>query len=117
MGDHYAADKITKKMEEISERRNKNRAQAMEQLERIRDQHLLHTFLQDCEELHDWIQGRNVQVQEDTYRSSRTIHSKWTRHQAFQSEIQSNKERLDKVRESGQDLIQAKPEMTDMVAP
>ena len=25
---------------------------AMNQLEKIRDQHLLHTFLQDCEELH-----------------------------------------------------------------
>merc|ERR1712045_1019506 len=115
--DHFAADKISKKLEEISERRNNNRAAAMDQLERIRDQHLLHTFLQDCEELHDWIQVRNVQVQEDTYRSSRTIHSKWTRHQAFQSEIQSNKERLDKVRESGDALLKAKPEMSELVSP
>jgi len=115
--EHFAADKIAKKMEEISERRNNNRAQAMEQLERIRDQHLLHTFLQDCEELHDWIQERNVLVQEDTYRSARTIHSKWTRHQAFQSEIQSNKDRLDKVLESGQALLAAKPEMAEMVSP
>merc|ERR1719305_1227231 len=115
--EHFAADKISKKLEEVSERRNNNRAAAMDQLERIRDQHLLHTFLQDCEELHDWIQVRNVQVQEDTYRSSRTIHSKWTRHQAFQSEIQSNKERLDKVRESGDALLKAKPEMSELVAP
>merc|ERR1719166_422311 len=115
--DHYAADKITKKMEEISERRNKNRAQAMEQLERVRDQHLLHTFLQDCEELHDWIQERNVLVQEDTYRSARTIHSKWTRHQAFSSEIQSNKDRLEKILESGQALLNAKPEMNELVSP
>merc|ERR1711962_1145704 len=115
--EHFAADKISKKLEEVPERRNNNRAAAMDQLERIRDQHLLHTFLQDCEELHDWIQVRNVQVQEDTYRSSRTIHSKWTRHQAFQSEIQSNKERLDKVRESGDALLKAKPEMSELVAP
>merc|ERR1711971_645423 len=115
--EHFAADKISKELEEVSERRNNNRAAAMDQLERIRDQHLLHTFLQDCEELHDWIQVRNVQVQEDTYRSSRTIHSKWTRHQAFQSEIQSNKERLDKVRESGDALLKAKPEMSELVAP
>merc|ERR1719510_2421066 len=115
--DHYAADKITKKMEEISERRNKNRAQAMEQLERVRDQHLLHTFLQDCEELHDWIQERNVLVQEDTYRSARTIHSKWTRHQAFQSEIVSNKDRLEKILESGNALLNAKPEMNELVSP
>merc|ERR1719461_1466484 len=115
--EHYAAEKITKKMEEISERRNKNRAQAMEQLERVRDQHLLHTFLQDCEELHDWIQERNVLVQEDTYRSARTIHSKWTRHQAFQSEIVSNKDRLEKILESGNALLNAKPEMNELVSP
>jgi len=114
---HFASDKISKKLEEISERRNKNRDEAMEQLERIRDQHLLHTFLQDCEELHDWVQERSVLVQEDTYRSARTIHSKWTRHQAFQSEIQSNKERLDKVQGSGQALLKAKPEMSDLVSP
>merc|ERR1719288_376829 len=115
--EHYAAEKISKKMEEVSERRNKNRAQAMEQLERVRDQHLLHTFLQDCEELHDWIQERNVLVQEDTYRSARTIQSKWTRHQAFQSEIQSNKDRLEKILESGQALLNAKPEMNELVSP
>merc|ERR1719266_1982161 len=115
--EHYAAEKINKKMEEVSERRNKNRAQAMEQLGKLRDQLLLHTFLQDCEELHDWIQERNVLVQEDTYRSARTIHSKWTRHQAFQSEILSNKERLDKVQESGQALLKAKPEMSELVSP
>merc|ERR1719438_713925 len=115
--EHYAAEKITKKMEEISERRNKNRAQAMEQLERVRDQHLLHTFLQDCEELHDWIQERNVLVQEDTYRSARTIHSKWTRHQAFQSEIASNKERLEQVQKSGEELLASKPEMAETIQP
>jgi len=115
--EHFAGDKISKKLEEISERRNKNRAQAMEQLERVRDQHLLHTFLQDCEELHDWIQERNVLVQEDTYRSARTIHSKWTRHQAFQSEIHSNKDRLEKILESGKALLSAKPEMNELVSP
>ena len=50
----------------------------MEQLERIRDQHLLHTFLQYSAERHDWILKRNDLVQEDTYRSARIIYSKWT---------------------------------------
>merc|ERR1719278_2053766 len=78
--DHYASDQISKKAEMLSERRNSNRAAALGQMDRLRDDHMLHSFLQDCDELHDWIQVRNVQVQEDTYRSSRTIHSKWTRH-------------------------------------
>merc|ERR1719223_2613635 len=114
---HFAAEKIAKKAEDISERRNANHDMALSQLEKLRDQLLLHQFLQDCEELHDWIQEKNVLVQEDTYRSAKTIHSKWTRHQAFQSEIASNKERLERVQESGEELLRSKPEMVEMISP
>ena len=44
--EHFAADKIAKKAEELAERRDKNRAEAEAQLDRIRDQHMLHSFLQ-----------------------------------------------------------------------
>lgn len=43
---HFAADKIGKKAEEVAERRSKNRGEALAQPERIRDQHMLHSFLQ-----------------------------------------------------------------------
>eukprot|EP00095_Tigriopus_kingsejongensis_P000631 maker-scaffold275_size226830-snap-gene-1.25 protein:Tk00631 transcript:maker-scaffold275_size226830-snap-gene-1.25-mRNA-1 annotation:"spectrin beta chain" len=114
---HFASDKISKKADDISERRNINHELALQQLEKLRDQLLLHQFLQDCEELHVWIQEKNVLVQEDTYRSAKTIHSKWTRHQAFESEIASNKERLDRVQESGQELLKTKPEMANLITP
>ena len=51
------------------------------------------------------------------YRSAKTIHSKWTRHEAFRSEILSNKERLEKVTETGNALLQSKPEMAEMIGP
>jgi spectrin beta len=50
-------------------------------------------------------------------RSAKTIHSKWTRHQAFESEIASNKERLDRVQDSGHQLLEAKPEMESLIQP
>jgi len=114
---HFAAEKIARKAEDISDRRNTNHEMALSQLEKLRDQLLLHQFLQDCEELHDWIQEKSVLVQEDTYRSAKTIHSKWTRHEAFRSEILSNKERLEKVTETGNALLQSKPEMAEMIGP
>merc|ERR1711994_858882 len=98
---------ISKKAEDISERRNNNHELALAQLEKLRDQLLKHQFLQDCEELHEWIQEKNVLVQEDTYRSAKTIHSKYTRHQAFESEIDSNKSRLAQVRQSGDQLLES----------
>ncbi|XP_043206093.1 spectrin beta chain-like isoform X2 [Amphibalanus amphitrite] len=114
---HYAADKIQKKAENISERRENNRERAMLEMERLRDQLQLHQFLQDCEELGEWIQEKSISAQDDSYRSAKTVHSKWTRHQAFEAEIASNKDRLYRIQESGEELIKEKPEMQELVRP
>jgi spectrin beta len=53
--------------------------------------------LQDCEELSEWVQEKNITAQDETYRSAKTVHSKWTRHQAFEAEIASNKDRLFRI--------------------
>jgi len=114
---HFAAEKISKKAEDISERRNNNHELALAQLEKLRDQLLKHQFLQDCEELHEWIQEKNVAVQQDNYRSAKTLHSKHLKHQAFESEIASNKERLELIERSGNELLTQKPEMKDIIQP
>ncbi|XP_045122381.1 spectrin beta chain-like isoform X4 [Portunus trituberculatus] len=114
---HYAVDKIQKKAENIEERRQQNRERAMEQMERLRDQLQVHQFLQDCEELNDWVQEKHIIAQDESYRSAKTVHSKWTRHQAFEAEIASNKDRLVRVQQAGEELVKEKPEMAEMIGP
>ncbi|XP_050732395.1 spectrin beta chain-like isoform X2 [Eriocheir sinensis] len=115
--EHFAADKIQKKAENIEERRQQNRERAMEQMERLRDQLQVHQFLQDCEELNDWVQEKHIIAQDESYRSAKTVHSKWTRHQAFEAEIASNKDRLVRVQQAGEELVKEKPEMAEMIGP
>ncbi|XP_064119290.1 spectrin beta chain-like isoform X5 [Macrobrachium nipponense] len=115
--EHFAAEKIQKKAENIEERRQQNRERAMEQMERLRDQLQVHQFLQDCEELNDWVQEKHIIAQDESYRSAKTVHSKWTRHQAFEAEIASNKDRLVRVQKAGEELVKEKPEMADMIGP
>ncbi|XP_071530660.1 spectrin beta chain isoform X5 [Panulirus ornatus] len=115
--EHFAADKIQKKAENIEERRQQNRDRAMEQMERLRDQLQVHQFLQDCEELNDWVQEKHIIAQDESYRSAKTVHSKWTRHQAFEAEIASNKDRLIRVQQAGEELVKEKPEMAEMIGP
>lgn len=91
---HFAGDKIAKRSDSINERRNANREKAHAMMEKLKDQLELHQFLRDCEELGEWIQEKHITAQDETYRSAKTIHSKWTRHQAFEAEIASNKDRL-----------------------
>lgn len=40
-----------------------------------------------------------IRAQDETYRDAKTIHSKFMRHQAFEAEIQSNKERLEQLQQ------------------
>ena len=51
-------------------------------------------FIQDCDDLKEWLDMKSLQAQDDTYRDTANIHTKYLRHQAFQAEILSNKERL-----------------------
>uniref|UniRef100_A0A2I9LPT2 Spectrin beta chain n=1 Tax=Centruroides hentzi TaxID=88313 RepID=A0A2I9LPT2_9SCOR len=114
---HFASDKVNKKAENISERRNANRAKALEQMEKLKDELQIQQFLQNCEELSEWIQEKYIIAQDETYRSAKTVHSKWTRHQAFDAEVASNKDRMYKVEQEGHELMKEKPEMASIIEP
>ncbi|XP_060584243.1 spectrin beta chain-like isoform X5 [Ruditapes philippinarum] len=114
---HYANDKIHKKAENINERRNTNRQRADEQLERLKDQLLLQQFLQECDELRDWLHDKMADAEDETYRDAKNLHSKYLRHQAFEREINANKDRLMRLQEAGEQLMAEKPETREQIEP
>ncbi|XP_048516280.1 spectrin beta chain isoform X2 [Athalia rosae] len=114
---HFAADKVKKKADAINERRNANRERANQVMDRLKDQLQLQMFLQDREELVEWVQEKHITAQDETYRSAKTVHSKWTRHQAFEAEIASNKDRLQHLQQAADELIQLKPELAEIIKP
>lgn len=114
---NFAADKIHKKAENIAERRNANYERAVRQMDRLKDQIQLQHFLQDCEQLSEWIQEKYITAQDDTYRSAKTIHSKWTRHQAFEAEVAANKDRLVKICQDGKSLMSEKRDWSPVIHP
>ncbi|CAH1792317.1 unnamed protein product [Owenia fusiformis] len=114
---HFAKDKIQRQSENIVERRNVNRTRAYETLERLKDALTLQQFLQECDELGDWVSDKILASQDETYRDAKNLHSKYVRHQAFESEIQSNKDRLYKLQQDAENLLREKPEMAEQVQP
>ncbi|XP_065222377.1 spectrin beta chain isoform X2 [Planococcus citri] len=114
---HFESDKVKKKADNINDRRNLNRERALELMEKLKDQLQLHQFLQDCEELSEWVLEKKITAQDETYRSAKTVHSKWTRHQAFEAEIAANKDRLVRIQQAGEDLVKEKPEMAEIIKP
>ena len=115
--EHYDKEKIQKRAETINQKRDANRDKALEQHEKLKNQLKLHEFLQDLEELMEWIQEKHIIAQDETYRSTKTIHSKWTRHQAFEAEIAANKQRLDEAQKAGEELMKERPEFKDIIEP
>lgn len=114
---HFDSDRINKRAENIEQRRDANRDRALEMHEKLKNQVKLHEFLQDLEELNEWVQEKSNLAREDTYRSAKTVHSKWTRHQAFEAEIAANKERLHEAEKAAQELMQEKPEFREILSP
>lgn len=49
------------------------------------------------------------------YRDAKNIHSKYMRHQAFESEIAANKAILEKLQDEGQKLMEEKPDSREVV--
>ncbi|XP_076252536.1 spectrin beta chain isoform X3 [Rhynchophorus ferrugineus] len=114
---HFASDKIGKRADNLDERRLANKEKAQALFERLRDQLELHQYLRDCDELGEWIQEKHITAQDETYRSAKTVHSKWTRHQAFEAEIGANKERLLNLQRAGEELAKEKPEYANVIQP
>ncbi|CAD5231758.1 unnamed protein product [Bursaphelenchus xylophilus] len=114
---HYAADKIHKKSRNIQERREANREKALAQLDMLKDALGIQQFLSDCEELREWIEEKMILAQDETYRDAKTITSKFVRHQAFQSELQANKARLQELKQAAEKLSEEKPEFIEAISP
>ncbi|XP_075591852.1 spectrin beta chain isoform X2 [Dermatophagoides farinae] len=112
---HFDSDKIQKKAANIEQRFVNNREKSKELWQKLQDMYKLQQFLQNCDELNEWIQEKYIIAQDETYRSAKTIHSKWTRHQAFEAEIAANKDRLYQIQKQAQDLLGDKPEMKKMI--
>jgi spectrin beta len=114
---NYAQDRVHEKSENIRERRDANRQRGYEQLERLKDSMQLQQFFQETEELSEWIGDKMIAAQDETYRDAKNIHSKYMRHQAFESEIAANKDRLAKIEEEGAELMRQKPSTSPEVDP
>ena len=110
---HYAKNKISEKAQDIDERFNINKLEAQEMLQNLRDSLQYFQYLQDCDELKEWLEAKYMQAQDDTYRDSKNIHMKYLRHKGFEAEIQSNKNRLDDLEQHALELSKEKADISD----
>ncbi|CAF0910362.1 unnamed protein product [Didymodactylos carnosus] len=107
---HYLGDRILQRASIINDRHDSNRSRTMEISDKLRDALKYFQFIQDCDDLKEWLDMKYLQAQDDTYRDTTNIHTKYLRHQAFQAEIISNKERLNSLKRHAQQLKEEQTE-------
>lgn len=108
-------NRVLAKTESIANKRAANDVRIQQMTEKLKDQLQLHQFLSNCEELNEWMQEKFIIVSDETYRSAKTLHSKWTRHRAHELEVAANKDRLKRLRNEGEQLIEDQPEQRPTV--
>ncbi|OQV17845.1 Spectrin beta chain [Hypsibius exemplaris] len=109
---NYASDRIFRKAENIMERYAANRERANSIGQKLRDARQLQQYLRDVEEHLEFINNKRIQVEDENYRSAKTAHQKWTRHQAFEAEVAANRAKMDELRAEGEALMREKPQFT-----
>ncbi|XP_076800089.1 spectrin alpha chain, non-erythrocytic 1-like isoform X2 [Clavelina lepadiformis] len=109
--EHYAQAEINNKAEEVQTRWLKLKAALIEQRSRLGETQTLQQFSRDADEADAWITDKLQTAMDSSYKDPTNIQniesglSKHQKHQAFEAELNANKERIDAVISMGQQLI------------
>jgi len=102
---HRDAQIIADKAADIKQRFSDNESRSLSVLNRLRDSVRYYQFLQDCDELKEWLEYKQIQAQDESYRDTKNIHMKYLRHKGFESEIQANRNRLEQLEQQANNLF------------
>ena len=96
---HYAKDKVQEKAAYITERRDVNRENANVLLEKLREELRLKQFLEDSNEVIDWMNERMHSATDESYKDDTSnMRSKLLKHTAFEAELNANKIKIDALK-------------------
>nr|CAB3266545.1 spectrin alpha chain, non-erythrocytic 1 [Phallusia mammillata] len=102
---HYASDKIKDKAENVLIRWQKLKSALIDKRSRLGETQTLQQFSRDADEAEAWIADKLQTASDDSYKDPSNIQSKHQKHQAFEAELDANKERIHGVMNVGQQLI------------
>ncbi|CAB3231870.1 unnamed protein product, partial [Arctia plantaginis] len=106
--DHYDRPYIEKRVQEILARRDKLKESCKLRGEMLEQSRQLHQFLRNLYHEREWIALKMQIANDQNYRELSNLQSKIQKHSAFESELATNKGRIDDVANHGETLIESK---------
>ncbi|XP_063632305.1 spectrin beta chain, non-erythrocytic 2 [Cydia splendana] len=107
-GGHYDQAYIERRLAAILARRDKLKESCRARGVTLQQSKQLLEFLRDLEHEQEWIALKMQTATDHNYRELSNLQSKIQKHAAFESELASNKKRIDDVANRGEELIEAK---------
>ncbi|XP_060596253.1 spectrin alpha chain, non-erythrocytic 1-like isoform X2 [Ruditapes philippinarum] len=103
--EHYAADDVAARRDQLLTRRN--RLYEASQLRRhlLEESYKFQTFQRDCDETKSWINEKLKTASDENYLDPTNLQTKVQKHQNFEAEIEANKNRIDTIQTSGEQLL------------
>ncbi|XP_032939786.1 spectrin beta chain, non-erythrocytic 4 isoform X3 [Catharus ustulatus] len=109
-------ERVAQAMDELREKSLRNQQLAQDWTRRLREQLELQRFLQESGELHAWIREKSLMAGDPSRDPPpRDPPKPWLQHPAFLAELAQNREWLERIEKEGEELVQAKPELSGAV--
>ncbi|XP_055956724.1 spectrin beta chain, non-erythrocytic 2 isoform X1 [Patella vulgata] len=108
---HIQSETVQKTMAAVKDRRSQVKNRSEQRKQQLADNLLYAKFNQDAAEAEGWIDDKLKVAYEDDFQNSTDLHDKMKKlqkHQAFESEIVANKDRINKIKQNGELLIKKK---------
>ncbi|XP_030854700.1 spectrin beta chain, non-erythrocytic 5 [Strongylocentrotus purpuratus] len=104
---HYAKNFVGSRRDEVIERRNKVKERSEQRCKALKESQEHLEFVRDADEISSWLAEKFEIADDESYRELTNLPGKVKKHQAFEAEITANKERLDKLNETGAAIVKS----------
>ncbi|CAJ0583549.1 unnamed protein product, partial [Mesorhabditis spiculigera] len=106
-GQHYAADDVARRRKALLDRRRHLMDRAAERRRNLEESYRRQTFDRDCDEMVSWITEKLKTARDDSYLDPTNIRGKLQKHINFEQELKANRNRLDEINATGDQIIRS----------
>ncbi|GMT03322.1 hypothetical protein PENTCL1PPCAC_25496, partial [Pristionchus entomophagus] len=104
-GQHYEAPKVAERRQALLDRRRRLTQRAMERAAKLAESYKRQQFDRDCDEMVSWMTEKLKTARDDSYLDPTNIRGKLQKHINFEQELKANKNRLDDIKKTGEEII------------
>ncbi|KAK7095430.1 spectrin alpha chain-like isoform X3 [Littorina saxatilis] len=104
-GEHYAADEVAQRRDQLLRRRNLLYERSALRRQQLELSYQFQLFERDCDETKGWIQEKLKTASDESYLDPTNLQTKLQKHQNFEAEVEANRNRIESIRTSGNELV------------